>query len=198
MFYAIGAHNAIGYAVFGVDSLITKTGEILPDMQPLVDSFACVRAALPLLITFHATGWITALIEEEYRTEQFLDLGSYIGLVVFGPRDQPSTWTDYHHAAKPHANRGRGLVIQAGEREFYLVGAGLSLVFKKKGSPETLLSSSIASDYLLDRLTNYRRVEEGHFDEAENWIVDRVRNGDETDHGIWVEPDVNVVHVILE
>jgi hypothetical protein len=40
-------------------------------------------------------------------------------------------------------------------------------------------------------------VDEGHFDENGAFVVDRRRNGDETDHGVWVETDVGVVHVVL-
>jgi hypothetical protein len=197
MFHAIGTYNAIGYAVFGVDSLVDKTGTVLPNMQPLADSFKVIKSAIPLLTKYHKTGRIHAVVEEEFRTEQFFDLGSYIGFVIFGQSDSTLLWTDYHHATAPRQDRGRGLIVQTDDDEFFVVGAGFRLLLKKKGSPETMMSSHNISDYLVVRLTNYRRVEEGHFTEDDQWVVDRLRSGDETDYGIWVQPDVGLVRVVM-
>ena len=41
------------------------------------------------------------------------------------------------------------------------------------------------------------RVEEGHFDQNNEFVVDRRRNGDRIAEGVWVEPDVGVVRVIM-
>jgi hypothetical protein len=197
LFYAVGDLAAIGYAVFGVESLLTPGGEVHPDMASLIESFACVRAALPLLIQYHGTGKIQTVAEDEYRTEQYFDLGEYIGLVVFDSAGDTPPWTDFRHASAETRGRGRGLLIRTGAREFYLVGSDFRMVVKKKEAPEQMLSGASASDFLLSRLTNYRRVEEGHFDPDDNWVVDRFRNGDESDFGIWVRPDVGVVRVVL-
>jgi len=196
-FYAVGDLSAIGYAVFGVESLATESGEIRPEMQPLAETFACVRAAIPLLLKYRGTGNIRTVAQEEYRSEQFFDFGAYLGLVIFGDAGGTLGWTDYRHASVESNGRGRGLIIQAGDREFFLVGADFRVGFKKKDAPERMLASASGSDYLLVRLTNYRRVEEGHFDQGGNWIVDRVRNGDESDYGIWLRPDVGLVRVVL-
>jgi len=197
LFYAVGDWAAVGYAVFGVESLVTSNGEVRPEMAPLVESFACVRAALPLLIKYRGTGKIRTIAEEEYRTEQYFDLGAYTGLVVFGSGGGTPAWTDFRHGFAESSGPGRGLLIQVDERELYLVGSGFRLGVKKKEAPERMLSSASASDFLFTRLANYRRVEEGHFDSEDNWIVDRLRNGDESDFGIWVRPDVGVVRVVL-
>jgi hypothetical protein len=39
-------------------------------------------------------------------------------------------------------------------------------------------------------------VDEGHFDEKGEFVIDRWRNGDEIDPAVWVEPDCGVVRVI--
>jgi hypothetical protein len=59
------------------------------------------------------------------------------------------------------------------------------------------MDPSLSKEFLLTRLANYVVVDEGHFDEDGQYVVDRRRNGDETDHGVWVEPDCGVVHVVL-
>jgi beta-galactosidase GanA len=193
MMNALAEYQAIGYAVFGVESLIDAEGAVLPDMVPLANSFKSVRAALPLLIQYR--GQVHAVIEAEYRTEQFLDLGEYVALIQFGNADPTLHMLDYAHTAT--TERGRGLIIKAGEREFYLVGGAYRALFKKKGDSRQLLANATANDYLFVRLANYRRVEEGQFDSDERWTLTKIRNGDETDHGIWVQPDVGVVHVVL-
>jgi hypothetical protein len=40
-------------------------------------------------------------------------------------------------------------------------------------------------------------VDEGHFNEQGEFVVDRRRNGDEHDTGLWVEADTGVVRAIL-
>jgi hypothetical protein len=42
----------------------------------------------------------------------------------------------------------------------------------------------------------YVRVDEGHFDAEGAFVVDRRRNGDEIDGGVWAEPDTGVVRVV--
>jgi len=93
--------------------------------------------------------------------------------------------------------RGRGLVIQVSRHEFYLVGAGFQLLLRPRTAPEQALDMSLVSEFGLTRLANYVLVDEGHFDQDGKFVVDRRRNGDETDHGVWVEPDVGVIHALL-
>ncbi|MFZ1913448.1 MAG: DUF5597 domain-containing protein [Dehalococcoidales bacterium] len=40
-------------------------------------------------------------------------------------------------------------------------------------------------------------IEEGHFNASGEFVADRRRNGDETYHGAWVEPNIGVVRVIM-
>jgi hypothetical protein len=93
--------------------------------------------------------------------------------------------------------RGRGLVIQVDRHEFYVVGANIRLYLRPKVPPESALDASWARNHLLTRLAHYVRVDEGHFDDQGSFVVDRRRNGDETDHGVWAEPDVGLVHVVM-
>ena len=88
-------------------------------------------------------------------------------------------------------------MIQVSKHEFYLIGGGYRLVLRPKTSPERALDASLARDHLRTRLANYVLVDEGHFDANGELVVDRRRNGDETDHGVWVETDIGVVHVVL-
>jgi beta-galactosidase GanA len=197
LFYALADYNAIGYAVFGVESLLADDGQPRPEAQPLIQSFHAVAAALPLILRYQGTGQIHAVVQEENQLEQYLDLGETMGLAVFSP-DRPDVFRDYHHPAPPPGERGRGLVFQAGPAEFYLVGSNYRLLTKKKKSAaQPFWPAWQAAEYYWGRLSNYQRVEEGHFDAAGHWVVDRQRNGDESDHGLWVAADTGVTHAVL-
>jgi len=89
------------------------------------------------------------------------------------------------------------LVFQTAPHEFYCVGANYRLHLRAKSSPAEHLQAAQTSPHLLTRLTHYVRVDEGHFNESGDFVIDRRRNGDETDHGVWVEPDVGVVRAVL-
>ena len=89
-------------------------------------------------------------------------------------------------------------MIQASRNEFYLVGDNFRLVLRPKLPPEQALDASLSNDNLLRSLVHYLSVEEGHFDPTGSFVVDRRRNGDQTNFGsVWVTPDIGVVHVVM-
>ncbi|HHX65463.1 MAG TPA: DUF5597 domain-containing protein, partial [Chloroflexi bacterium] len=167
--------------------------------RPVVDSFRCAAAAIPLLLKYQGTGRVHAVVQEENQAEQYLDLGNYIGVARFNSGESGMFWRDYHHgrATSEAPERGRGLVIQAGEDEFYVTGVGYRLLLKKKTPPEMNMDARFSSEFLAARLNNYVSVDEGHFDESGNWVAVRRRSGDESDWGIWVEADVGLVRVVM-
>jgi hypothetical protein len=204
MFRAIADYDAIGYHFFAVETIVAEDGSVRAGFETLVGSFRSVAAAIPLLIQYQGSGKIHAVVQEENAGAQTLDLEGYTGIAQFGAGRMPYAGKDWRHPPKrlpfadlPEEERGRGLVFQVSKHEFYLVGGGYRLFLRPKTSPERQLDTSLARDHLLTRLANYVLVDEGHFDENGAFVVDRQRNGDETDHGVWVETDVGVVHVVL-
>jgi beta-galactosidase GanA len=197
MFRAIGDFGAIGYATFGVESLVDACGVPRPEAQPLIDSFRCVAAAIPLLLAHQGSSRLHTIVQEEFMAEQYLELGDYLGLVRFASAESPDARTDYRQRPDRRHERGRGFVIEAGPNEFYCAGTGFRLMLKKKNAPERRLAASRTSEFLAARLLNYLLVEEGHFDQNGRWRVDRRRSGDESDHGLWVTLDSGVVHAVL-
>jgi len=204
MFRAIGEYNAIGYAFFAIERVVDGEGGVRTGLRPLVDSFRCVAAAIPLLLTYQGTDKVHVIAQEADLGIQRLDLDGYIGLVEFGYGAIPHRGKDWRHPAPrrqseqlPDTGPGRGLVFQTGPHEFYCVGANYHLHLRPKSSPAEHLQAAQTDTHKLTRLAHYVRVDEGHFNDSDNFIVDRRRNGDETDHGVWVEPDVGVVHVVL-
>ncbi|MGC9347311.1 MAG: DUF5597 domain-containing protein [Anaerolineae bacterium] len=199
IFQAVADYDAIGYAFFAIERIVGEDGDVRPELQPLVDSFRAIAAAIPLLLKYQGTGQVHAVIQEEHLGAQHLDLDGYIGLVEFGagPRDWRHPGQSLPVPEDPSVGRGRGLVFQTSRHEFYLVGANYRLQLRPKTSPAEALDASLSNDRLRTRLAHYVQVDEGRFEKDGRFTVERRRNGDETDHGIWVEPDVRVVHVQL-
>jgi hypothetical protein len=81
-------------------------------------------------------------------------------------------------------------VIQASKNEFYLVGTGYRFQLRHKNKVQ---SPALKDDWMFYTL----RVDEGYFDQNGEFVVDRRRNGDRIAEGVWVEPDVGVVRVIM-
>ncbi|MCX7796862.1 MAG: DUF5597 domain-containing protein [bacterium] len=204
MFRAIADYNAIGFHIFGIESILDENGLVKPLAKPIVSSFKALSSAIPLIVKYHNTGKIHSVIQEEYMTEQRIDLGKYVGFVRFFQLDpythqvDPNVgFLDFRYREKVMEERGRGLIVQAGEREFYILGGGFRVLLHRKDMIRGPLSVSYSSDFIKPRDINYISVEEGYFDSNGNWITTKKRNGDESDFGIWVHPDIGVVKVVL-
>jgi hypothetical protein len=194
IYRALGDYNAIGYAFFAVEHILAEDGTLRADHQMLADSFRCAAAAIPLLLTYQGTGKIHTIVQEENLGGYSLNLDGWLGVVEFG-----EYYKDWRHRepVSPDQRRGRGLVIQTSTNEFFLVGGGYRLVLRPILPPEQRLDMSVSREHLLNCLAHYVTVEEGHFDASGQFIVDRERNGDEIDNGVWVVPDVGIVRVVM-
>ena len=117
-----------------------------------------------------------------------------MGLAKFGTYPR---YGDYRHIiTPPTTDRGRGLVIQTSENEFYICGVNITLTFRK--NPPLTTDLVPQQQYQEEHYMDYLRVEEGSFDSEGNWKATRIRNGDQTDFGIYVYPDSGAVRIILE
>lgn len=197
MFRAIADYGAIGYHHFATEQVLAQDGvTILPETQMLVDSFRCVAAIAPLLLKYRGTGKIHAVVQEENLHEQRLDLDGYVGLVEFGGH-RPKDWRHVVTEKPEGDNRARGLIIQTGRHEFYLVGANFRLHLRPILPPEENRDMALSREFQRTHLTQYVSIEEGYLDDTSAFVSERWRNGDELCHGVWVEPDVGVVRVRL-
>ena len=204
MFRAIAEHGAIGYFCFGVERVIAPDGSLRPETQAIADSFRCAAAAAPLLLKHQGTDRIHSVVQEEGATHAYLDFDGYDAIAYYEGIVERPPGKDWRHPAPQvlrteatGSQRARGLIFQVSRREFYVVGSRYRLVLRPKERPEHAIDATVSRDWLLPRLGHYLCVEEGHFDETGNFVVDRRRNGDEVDYGIWVEPDTGVVRATL-
>ena len=190
LFTTVAVERAGGYAVFGIESLLAPDGAVKPAALPVIESFHCLAAALPLVEKYTDTNQVVAVTQAEFQGEQRFDFDGYWGLALFDGRG-PS---DFRHSSS-QPQRGRGLIFQVQPNEFYLIGAGFRLLLQKK-LPEPLAFSK-PHDRFDAALLPYLLVEEGGFDPDGAWVTTRRRNGDEITAGLWVAPDIGVLHAVL-
>ena len=101
----------------------------------------------------------------EYFTQN-LDLGLWDAEISYG---RPMFWID-----PPVGNdtpSGGVLIAELGDNEYLVTGHRARVTFS-------------GSNELKDKRTMIVRVEEGHFDKKEQWVFERVWNGDQTDWGL--------------
>ena len=204
MFHAMADYNLIGYFFFGVEYIVTGDGAFRPEFRTLVDTMHCMAAAIPLLLKYQGTGKIHAVAQDEFMGAQEFDFDGYLGLAQFGGGQGNADWKDWRHPPDEtlykevaDINRGRGLIIQAGRNEFYLVGANYRLILRPKPSADKTQAPQPVPDLIFTMLSPYLSVEEGHFDVNGQFVAERRRNGGQVFNGIWVEPDCGVVRVIM-
>ena len=209
MFRAIAEYNAIGYHFGGIELSVDENGVVLPESQLHAENIQCVASVIPLLLKYQGSGKVHAIIEEYGMDEEWIDLDGYAGLVQFGAGRPTYTFIDYRHK-KAHSPRkeynpdtsGRGLIIQAGKHEFYLVGVNWRIFFRRKLTPDKTRTSLSPSDLQFDLQINpihakYLSVEEGYFDENGEFVTTLRRNGGWVNQCLWVEADIGVLRVIM-
>ncbi len=199
MFYALGAYDAIGYFCFGIESMLDESGAVRPISREVVESFRAARQALPLLLQYQGTGNVYAVVQEEHAGGQTIDMGDYVAWVRYADSDQPyPRGYLYPRGGGPDGfDRARGLIVRAGEREFYLAGGPFRVIFKRKPAPDAELTPAMAAELLSDELPDFQMVEEGSLDDSGNWQPRHWRNGDEVTGGLWVDVKSGLVRVIL-
>ena len=207
LFRAVADYNLQGYSrMFFLESIVAEDGSVRPEAKLGVDTVRSVAAAIPLILKYQGTGKIHAVEQEDDIDAQLFDLDGYFGSAVFGEGHVPHVPKDWRHFTPPPdeqtqgatgPDRGRGLVIQSSRNEFYLVGASYRLYLRPKMAPEKRLDATFVTDHWQSKLAHQLKVDEGHFNQNGQFIVDRRRNGDAISGGVWVEADNGVVRVTM-
>ena len=116
VFYALGAHDAIGVSPFAIDSVVPA-----PD-HPLVRSYAALRQIAPHILAHQGTDEMIGFLLDEDQPSITCELGGY-ELVI-----------DLDRGFFEPCERGSGLVIALGPDEFLGAGFGFRVRFKELGS----------------------------------------------------------------
>lgn len=184
MIEAFADFGCIGMACFGGASALDLNGGLLPAAREVALSMKTIANAAPLLLKYRGTGRVHALVQQEFMDMQYLKLDKYHVEARFISAS-PSLWglgssINLHDTANRDVltARGRALLIQTGEHEFYLCGLGVKVGFRARPDPEDEEGFTLTQSRQSGTL-NFLSVEEGHF-EGETWVCDRYRNGDES------------------
>lgn len=172
---AVAKYGAIGVCGFGAESYLDENGDLREEAKLVAVSIKAINNIAPLLIKYHGTDRIHAIIQEEFAEKQYIKLPDYHVIAKFQGRRINRNSKD---------TRGRGILVQTGEHEFYLAGTNIGLDFIKRpeandDNPFIRLTSRQATQL------NFLTVEEGHFENGE-WVVDFYRNGDEANYELYV------------
>jgi hypothetical protein len=157
-FYAIGAHNAMGYSPFSIedadlDNPIGRAYDILDQLAPVIlahQGLGTIAGVRPP-VSFDGT------VDD---TPQKVQLGDFVLEVSFiDPWIPPDQQTTQSHG---------GLIIALDGETFVIAGSGLTVTF--------------ATDDPGNAIAGIERAEEGSFIDGK-WHRQRVLNGDQTHQG---------------
>lgn len=180
--------GAIGICCFGAEHALNEDGKLNEKCRSMAVTMRTIANLAPLLIRYRKTGNTYAIAEEEFETKRYIKLEGYHVIAHFlhngqfhlGYTQEPTDWTGNDKTQI----RGRALLIQTGEHEFFAGGAGVAFDFIKRPAACDEKSYIHMSSRQWSQL-NFLSVEEGHFENG-NWIVDFMRNGDETNFSHYV------------
>ncbi len=185
---------------FAIDSIFNIDGNLKPECEDYKDTISILTAMKPLIEKYHGTGKIHAVAQYEGMDSEFIDFGDYYGRVYFlnSITDEAYIHLDPYHNEEVYVPQiAKGLIVYEGNGSFYLSGRGYKLVLIKKTSLEEMSDIIYSYKQIGARNISYLSVTEGYFDEQEKYCTTRRRNGDESDMGLWVEPDIGVLHAVL-
>jgi beta-galactosidase GanA len=189
--YSILGRHAIGYAPFGIDftnysnyPLGTRT--IGAEM---IEPFAVnYRVLAPMArvwarLAFESETW--GVSEQDSRAPQQLDLGRWRATVEYNRwQFGIATRARDERPVGPLGPDGGVLIARLGADEYLVIGRSARISFT-------------AADQAGIRGSLFNRVEEGHYDEHGQWILERLWNGDQTDFGLNFTSEPQVLHVSL-
>lgn len=154
-FYAIGAHDAIGFSPFAIESY-------RPD-DALADAYAVLGQLAPLILEHQGSGnmlgfrppvTFDGIVDE---TAQSFQLGDYTLHVAFERALQ--------EPAERKAEARGGLIIRTGPDEYFVAGKGIIVTFATPGA-----------------IAGIESIFEGTFVDG-RWVPGRLLNGDESHQG---------------
>ncbi|WP_298988813.1 DUF5597 domain-containing protein [uncultured Pseudokineococcus sp.] len=168
--YAYGAHSAIGFSPFGIESIEGDAAELLAAANDVV------RQLTPLMTAHAGDGRMTGLLPpaDDMRTPHRVRVGEVVLDVTYERQSAPSLADGVINEAGDRSTDGRRLpagavVVRTGQDELVVGGIGVTITF----SPTQLGQERVG----------ILSCEEGRFDEDGAWRHLRWLNGDETHQG---------------
>jgi beta-galactosidase GanA len=180
VFAAIG-EGTIGWAPFGLDysrySNQTEGPEAMEAtaLKPFAQHYALLAPIARLLAKGNLEGKVRGTSEDPENHTQRLDFERWQAVVSYG---LPS----FGNWMQPKGNTppdGGVVILELGPDEFLVAGHHARVDFTPTFAP--------------GKKRLWLRVEEGSYDAAGNWKMARIWNGDQTDYGLNLKSDENVL-----
>jgi len=180
VYTAIG-HGAIGWAPFGLDlsrySNQTEGPEAMEAeaLKPVAQQYALLAPIARRLAQGNLEGKIQGVSEDPDNHTQSLSFDRWNATISYG---MPS----FGNGMQPKGNSpadGGVVIEQLGPDEFLIAGHHARVEF--------------APTFAAGKKLLWIKVEEGGYDAAGEWKMDRVWNGDQTDYGLNLKSDENVL-----
>jgi beta-galactosidase GanA len=180
VFAAIG-QGAIGWAPFGLDlsrySNQTEGPEAMESaaLKPVAQQYALLAPIARMLAKANLEGKLRGTSEDPDNHTQTLPFERWKAVIQYG---MPS----FGNWMQPKGNTpadGGVVILQLGPDEFLVAGHHVRVDFNPTFEP--------------GRKRFWLKVEEGSYDAAGNWKTVRLWNGDQTDYGLNLKSDENVL-----
>jgi len=174
LFYALGQHDAMGFAPFAVDELLYSPAAAAwkePTDLALAKSYATAEQLAPVILDYQGKGKMAGVVISADEKPQKVALSDYV-LEVDYPRSRRPPTAPPAGATPPAPVPVGAMFISTGPDEYIVAGSGPATVTFSPNTPGAPIAGILS-------------VEEGTFVNGK-WICGRRLNGDETGQGKFV------------
>jgi len=180
--YEVLGRGSLGIAPFGIDytgysnfPLGAKESTRPALVEPFAATYAVFGSMNSLWAKWALEGRTRGVAEGDDRKEQTIALGPWTATVSFQEwQFGEKSWPNYTTELPPGTEKPSGgvAIAQVGPDEFVITGQHARL----RIAPAQAMPPGHGA--------MYARVEEGRFDAAGHWVMERNWNGDQTDYGL--------------
>jgi hypothetical protein len=179
--YAAIGHGAIGWSPFGLDLTRYSNQGTGPDameasaLKPVTQQYALLAPIAGRLAEANFEGKLIGLSEDPENHTQSIPLGRWDVVAKYG---MPS----FGNWMQPKGNTppdGGVVVVELAQDEYLVAGHHVRVDFAPTFAP--------------GKKRLFLKAEEGGYDAAGNWKTARIWNGDQTDYGLNLKADENVL-----
>jgi beta-galactosidase GanA len=158
VFYAVGAHDAMGFSPFSIESIEN------PRQAPIAQSYGILRQLSPLILAHQGRDTMRGVLLDKENPVEEITLGNY---KLTASHDYTWKYSSGDKEAKVWP-RAAGLIISTGSDEYIIAGTGTIVTFVP--TKQSSAKAGIVS------------IEEGVYNDGK-WTPGRRLNGDESHQG---------------